>query len=135
MNYELRLVVPKSTTEIAPVESTLTVHPGVVREVNVLFPRGCAQLAHAQILRWGQQVWPSDPNQDFSGDGETIDFVEEFHVEDPPYTFTLRAWNDDDTFPHTITLRVAVLALDTTESGGVLKTFTEMFGRLLRGQV
>ena len=135
MNYEKRITVPRNTPATAPVEETLTVHPGVVTEVNIVFPDGCIQLVHAQIMHWSQNLWPPYADMDFTGNNEVIDWNEEYAIQDPPFDFVVRAWNDDDTFAHTLTVRMAVLPRDTAASGGVLKAFTDFFGALAKGEL
>lgn len=135
MNYELRLSVPKNTPKTAPVEDTLTVHPGVVKEVNILFPSRCAQLAHVQIIRSLQNLWPPYDDMSFTGDGEVVDWEEEYLLDDPPFDFTIRAWNLDDTYPHTVTIRMNVIPLETVTGGGVLKSLVGFFTRFGQGEL
>ncbi len=135
MNYELRLPVPKNTTKAAPVEDTLKTHPGVVTRVSVLWPERTAQLGHCQILRWGKVIWPPYDDMDFTGSGIPVEWNEEHELLDPPHEFVVRAWNDDDTYAHTVTVRVAVLPVDTAAGGGVLKRLTNFFLRFGQGQI
>ena len=135
MNYELRLVVPNSTLKAAPVEGTLKIHPGVVTRVRLLWPTGAAQLGHAQVFRFSKVLWPPYDDQDFTGNGLPIEWNEEYEIIEPPYELTVRAWNDDDTFPHTLTFGVAVLPIDTAAGGGVLKKLTNFFLKFGQGQI
>lgn len=135
MIYELRLTVPKNTTKAAPVEGTLKVHPGVATRVRVLWPRRTAQLGHAQILYHGVNIWPPYDDQNITGDGAPVEWNEEYEIRDPPYEFTIRAWNDDDTYAHTLTIGIVVLPIETTAGGGVLKRLTDFFLKFGQGQV
>lgn len=108
MIYEKRLIVPKNTSESSPAETTLEVSTGVLRGIEIGFPAGCCGLVHAVIHYWERQIWPSNIDSDFSGDDEIIKFDEDYKLFDQPTAFTLKCWNEDDTFDHTVTLRALV---------------------------
>ena len=135
MNYELRLAVPKNTTKVAPVEDTLQIHPGVVTRVRLLWPARTSQLGHAQVLFHGVHIWPPYDDQNFTGDGVPIEWNEEYEITDSPYELLLRAWNDDDTYAHTLTFGVVVLPTDTSAGGGVLRRLTDFFLKFGQGQI
>lgn len=114
MIYEKSLTIPKNTPITAPVTTIVPVHPGIVKQVSVYFPAGCCGLARCCILYWERQVWPSNPDSYFHGDGQNLVFPEDIRLVDLPYEFTLVGWNLDDTFQHTITVRLAISPEDTT---------------------
>ncbi len=105
MIYEKRLTIPKLTLQSAPVSETVEIHPGIVKQVEVYFPPGCAALAHIQIFYWGRQFWPTNPNSDFTGDGTLLSFPEDLVITDPPFELEIKGWNDDDTYSHTPIIR------------------------------
>lgn len=120
MFYETRLTIPKNTPATAPVSTVLYVHPGVVTQVEVFFPPGCAALARIQIYLWEHQAWPSNVDSYFTGDGTQIVFPEDLELVDPPFEFTIYGWNLDDTYSHTPIIRVQVTPVE-----GTLKTILE----------
>lgn len=109
MLFTANVVVPKSTTEGAPVEQILKIAHGIVSWVSVLFPPGCAALAHCVLLHHEHQIAPSTEDMDLAGDTFPIEWDEYYESYQPPYELKIKAWNDDDTYPHTITIRVAIL--------------------------
>ena len=115
MFYEFALTVPANTPQAAPAELEMPLSPGTVTLVSVQFPRGCVGLVHVQVLDAEHQVWPTNLDGDISGENATISWPEDHDLVDSPYTFTLRAWNLDDTFPHTVTFRCAVMPLSQKE--------------------
>jgi hypothetical protein len=135
MIYDLAITVPKNTAKTAPVTEELLVHPGIVKQIDIMFPRGCAGLAHVRIFRSLQQLWPAYEEQSFAGDGFNLSWPEEYHVDDPPYAFDVVCWNDDDTFGHVVTVRMAVLPRDSAGGGGLLMDFFGMFGKLAKGEL
>jgi hypothetical protein len=112
MFYESSLTIPKNTPRETPVIGTFPIHPGVVTFAEVFFPPGCAGLAHVQIWLWERQLWPSNPDSYFTGDGTSISFTEDLEVVDPPFELEIAGWNDDDTYPHTPIVRVQITPSD-----------------------
>lgn len=106
MIYEKRLTIAKNTTEAAYASETIEIHPGIVKQVEIYFPPGCAALAHIQIFYWERQFWPTNPNSDFTGDNTLLSFPEDLKIVDPPFELEIRGWNEDDTYPHTPIVRI-----------------------------
>jgi hypothetical protein len=112
MIYEKRITIPPNTSQASPTTAEILVHPGMLRMVEVTFPPGPAGLAHLQINKWERQEYPTNPNSDFAGDGVQLVFNEDALLIDPPYVYTLVGWNEDDTYEHTITVRMLVIPFD-----------------------
>ena len=72
----------------------------------VQFPSGCSGLAHLTVTRSGFQLFPQNAGQNFASGAETIAWPEDYEFTQPPYTLTLFGWNDDATYPHTVTVRI-----------------------------
>jgi len=113
MIYSFEIAIAANTAEAAAQETAIKLAPGKVTRVEVLFPGGCAGLVHARILRGAQQLWPSNPSSNFSGDGEVISIDEEYDMIESGYELTAKTWNDDDTFAHTIQIRLGVTRIET----------------------
>ncbi len=112
MIYEKAVTIPKNTPEGSPVLEYLDVHPGNLRHVSITFPSGCVGLAHLRILYFEHQVFPSNVDSSFSGDGLQIAFAEDMDLKEPPYSFKLVGWNEDDTYPHTVTVRMQIVPVN-----------------------
>lgn len=123
MIYEARLTIPQNTAQADAVSTDLAIHPGTVTVLEVLFPTGCAGLAHVQIQHWARQVWPNNPNGDFSGNGSPMTFAEDYEVNDPPFFFTISGWNEDTLYPHTPIIRFQI----TPQTPGLLKSLANLF--------
>lgn len=108
MFYSYALAVPASTLESAPATATLHVTAGTVDRVEIQFPAGCAGLVHVTVFHREHQAWPTNPDSDFSADNETITFNEDYPLVSAPYQLKLIAWNDDDTYPHTVTFHFGI---------------------------
>ena len=128
MFYDVSLSVPSLTLEAAPVSVLVGVSAGVVSRVSVMFPPGCAGLVHVRIFRSSHQVWPSNLDGSFASDGERIEFQEDYSVMDAPFEFRIVAWNDDDTFQHTVGVRLGILP--EIRVVGLPKWLTRLLGRV-----
>jgi len=131
MIYETRLTIPPNTSQADAVSTDVSIHPGTVTVLEVLFPTGCAGLVHVQIQHWHRQVWPNNPDGDFSGNGSPMTFAEDYEVVDPPFFFTVIGWNEDEFYPHTPIVRFQI----TPKSVGLLRSLANLFTgpRLLSG--
>ncbi len=132
MFWEYTLTVPANTPASAPVESDVSLSPGVVARVDVQFPRGCVGLVHVQIWRSEHQVWPVNIDGNIASEGQTVSWAEDYDLEDDPTVLTLRGWNLDDSYAHTITFRFALLPLGTGQAqrgaGGLLGRIAAALG-------
>ena len=109
MFYAWAIAVPKNTAESAPVEQVMKLTQGVVTRVEVQFPDGCDGLAHCRILQGGHQLWPTLPSTSLVSSGYTIVIDENHELTGEPFEFKAQCWNLDDTFPHTLYVRVGIL--------------------------
>jgi hypothetical protein len=112
MYYETNLTIPPNTPVTAPATRELQITKGVIQHAEVFMPKGAAGLVHGVVYLWERQLWPSNPDGYFTSDGQQIPFDEDLEIVDPPYVLELRGWNDDDTYPHDMILRVQVIPAD-----------------------
>ncbi len=134
MLYEFDVTSPANTPATAPTEVTAQLNKGAVTQVGVQIPSGCMGLARAQIWRGASQIWPSSPEEYFKGDGDVITWPEDYLLADEPLFFTLRVWNLDDTYDHTITFRFAHLDLESAEEVRGLPALLRRVGQMLLGR-
>ena len=111
MFYEYRLTIPANTPATAPTELEVELEHGRIVGVELQFPRGCVGLVHVQVRREHHQLWPSNPDGDIAGEDARISWQEDHYFTEQPYTLTLRGWNEDDSFAHTVTFRFNLLPL------------------------
>ena len=114
MFYEVRLTIPKNTSAAAPVSTVIYIHPGTVKQIEIIFPHGCVGLVHAQLFYESSQVWPSNINSDFAGDDVRIVFNEDYEIKSTPFEIGVKGWNEDDTYPHTVTVRLQITTAEKT---------------------
>jgi len=109
MLYSYTLDVPPSTPATSPETLDMDLPGGVIERVEVQFPAGCAGLVHVWIDRALHQLYPANDDADLASDGETISWRDDYELYDEPRTLVANAYSDDDTYTHTITIRVNML--------------------------
>ena len=111
MYYEFEVTTPKNTASASPLRTRITLAPGVIRYVEVQFPRGCVGLVHAKILDELHQVWPANPDGDLSSENARIAWREQWELTNAENELLLVTWNDDDSYSHTLRFRFELLEL------------------------
>lgn len=109
MFYRYSLTVPASTPATAPVSTVMYVCHGIIHQVEIGFPPGCAGLVHVSIFRFEHQAWPTNPDEAFAWDDYNVVVRNEaFGMITQPYTLALRAWSEDDSYSHVIACRIGI---------------------------
>ncbi len=109
MLFEASITIPKNTTSASPVTETFGIAHGIISKIMVRPRPGHAALAHMVILHHEHQIAPSTEGMDLHGDALAIDWEEYYESYQPEYELKLQGWNDDDTYPHTFDVFVAIL--------------------------
>jgi hypothetical protein len=109
MYYQATVRVPANVLETAPTLTRLSITRGVIQQILVGFPAGCAGLVHVQVFHGGWQVCPWTPGEDLAWDGYVYEFQTRYPVVAEPYELVVRAWNEDDTYEHRIFVGVSML--------------------------
>lgn len=131
MYYDFTLTIPANTLERSPEMDAVKLGYGIIHRVEIQFPSRCAGLAHVQVKEALHQAWPTNPDGNFSSDGYTISFRDHYRLTREPYILTLSGWNEDDSYPHTITFRFGLLPAYILEPGLVLTQLTDWLKKLL----
>jgi len=85
---------------------------GLVYKIEIAFPPGPEGTAHIVINDGGFQVWPSSPDVDFASDDYTISFDDTYLKTTDPLEFQVYGYNTDEINPHTIQVRIGMVAED-----------------------
>ena len=105
MFYVFPLTIPANTLVTAKQKTSLKLTTGKITRVMVEFPAGHVGLTHLHLNRGLYQVWPANPDANFKSSNETIIWEEVYELA-APAEFEAYAWNEDDTYEHTITVRI-----------------------------
>lgn len=110
MIYAYDVTTEANVTVANAIRTPLKVTKGLVYRVEVEFPPGPLGLQHVTIWDGGYQVWPSNPGESFHGDNGFITFEETYLKLAAPFEFQARTWNEDDTYAHTIHIRIGMVS-------------------------
>lgn len=109
MIYRWKISIPKNTLEGSKLKTTLKMERGVVHQIDIVFPSGPVGLAHIQINRGLHQVWPTNASGSFAADNTMISFKEYYEIISKPLQLEAYTWNLDDTYDHSIIIRIGIL--------------------------
>jgi hypothetical protein len=130
--YDFAITVAPTDTATSPKKEVLQLERGIIHRVEVQFPIGTRATVHCQVKRALHQVWPKNPQGDFSSDGYTIAWDDFYPLETVPYQLEAVLWSTADTYSYDIVLRFGILPRELlTPLGGVagaLKRFLKMVG-------
>lgn len=130
MLFQASITIPKNTIADAPTTVMLGIAHGIITKIMVRPRPGHAALAHLVIRHHEHQIAPSTEDMSFSGDTFPIDWEEYYESYQPPYELKLQGWNEDDTYPHTFDVYVAVLPRKAILALAVVDTIKGFFGML-----
>jgi len=126
MIYVFPLLIPHSTPATAPQITVCQLSAGTLIRMALQFPGGLIGLAHVGLNVGLHQLYPTNPEGSFASSSETVEWEEEYELSEPPYQLVARAWNDDDTYDHTITVRVVIREPAATKS--LFEEIKSLFG-------
>jgi len=112
MIYNHAFCVPAMMGALDLYKRDMKLTRGVLHKYEVVFPPGCVGLVGVAVYQGVHQVFPTNPNEMFWGDGETLSFREHLPLMTDPYVLTAYLVNIDDTFAHTITFRLGILPVE-----------------------
>jgi len=108
--YTANISTLKDTAQTALKRTVLHVTKGLVYKVEFYFPSGSAGLMGVAVFDGGFQCWPSTVGEFFNSDDETIRFDDMYLKESAPYQFDIYTYNDDDTYDHSVAVRVGLVS-------------------------
>lgn len=108
MIFVAAIETPQNTPQNSPVITQIPIVAGTINRMLIFFPPGVNGLAHLSIA-WGlYQLFPSNEQADFAAGDVLIDWPEDIAIATQPLQLTAVTWNEDDTYPHTITVHVVM---------------------------
>ena len=130
MLFEAAITIPSGQTKADPEVEILKIAHGIITKIMVRPRPGHHALAHCVILHHEHQIAPSTENMDLSGDELPIDWEEYYESYQPPYELKIEGWNDDDLYPHTFDIFVAILPRKAILALAVVDSIKSIFGLL-----
>lgn len=108
MYYKWEKSLPAGTLEADALEECLQLTRGTIREIHLGFPTGTAGLVRLQVRDKGWQIVPWTPLQSVGWDNYVFVLPCDYDLDEEPFDLTIRAWNLDDTYAHTVFVGVVL---------------------------
>ena len=118
MQFAYPITILPNTTAAAPKREITKVCYGVLKQVSVYFPWGCAGLVGIRILHYEHQLYPTNPDEWFTGNEIEIKFSCEYLILQGWNDFKIEGYNEDDFYEHTPVVTFNVLPIGTSFLGG-----------------
>jgi len=122
------------TTNAATTQTTRkSIKGDYITYVNIRFPPGPQGLLKVKLYYGDTQLFPEEDDTYFAGDDEVIAWNEFLPIPERPMPLTIVTQNDDDTYAHSVYIRLATMyerQLLSAQIAGLLKKY---LGWLFRG--
>lgn len=109
MLFSKQITVPASTTEANAETIYIKIQRGVISKVWVTFPAGCAGLVKMRVLHGGHPFIPVNADNYIRGNDYTFELPVMYEITDHPTIITVKVWNEDNTYIHTVDILFLVL--------------------------
>ena len=107
MDYSFQVSTPPNTPKDKAIQTEMELTEGIITYVWMLHPRGCHGVAHATISDGLSQIWPTNKDADYAGNGVPIEFQAAYRLL-PPAKLWLITWNTSTLFDHSIFVHIVV---------------------------
>ena len=131
MIYSASITSGKAGASDASRSVVLSVTKGLVYRLEVEFPAGCCGLLSCRIFDGSYQVWPSSRDDAFHADGAVIAFDDSYLKIAAPFEFRIETVNSDDTWPHTIQVRLGMASSEAFMSRYMPSIAWDKFNKVL----
>lgn len=128
MLFTWHITVPYNTPAATPTKRTLKLARGIISWVSVLYPTGCHGMVYCQIYHFSHQIFPSTQGMTIIGDGTPIEWNEYYEMYQEPYELTVFLWSPGTTYPHTVSIRVAILPRKAILALAIVDALKNAFG-------
>jgi len=108
MIYAATITTDAGTAEGAKEDIILKLTSGLIWMFEVDFPPGCCGLLHVQLFDGLYQALPATIGESLHGDNVTARFDDLFFLQGAPFELRIRTWNNDETWGHTVQVRVGL---------------------------
>ena len=125
--YSVTLTAPPNDSD----EKDIEVQGHYITYVSLRFPPGSMGLLKVGIFYGIKKIFPSDEDQWFQGDDEVIAWQEWYELPESPCKLRIVAINDDDTYEHSVLVRIATISYEADLARRIAKSIISMIRRLL----
>lgn len=109
MIYDFNISTPASTSFAGRKLTVINISKGILHQLEIVFPPGPRGLLHVTINNALHQVWPTNPDGNFSNDNESLVFRENYEIKDSDKTLYANTWNEDTLYDHIVIVRIGIV--------------------------
>jgi hypothetical protein len=131
MFYSYAVTINANTAAASPKIQDLKLVAGVVVNVGIQFPAGCKGLAHCSLWHEGRQWLPTNPDEYFTADGNTIPIQERYNIPAGLNIVRFIGYNTDTLYSHTITIYINILPPEVADSSLYVYSALARFAQLI----
>lgn len=128
MDFVFDLKVVADTPKSSPCRLLANLGEGIVSQVEIAFPPGCANKVFVVVRQGLHQVWPTNEDNAYHWDDRTYSFAENYPVKGGDPLFILEGWSPDTDFDHYIQFSFAVLLKEPLKAPSPLDKLRTAFG-------
>ena len=128
MDFVFDLEVVADTSKGSPCRLLADLGEGIISQVEIAFPPGCANLVFVVVRQGLHQVWPTNEDNAYHWDDRVYSFGENYPVKGGDPLFILEGWSPDTFFDHYIQFSFAVLLKEPYKPPSTLDKLRAAFG-------
>ena len=125
-DYNFTVKIPTNTEESDPERIDLSLTKGLIAGGQIFFPAGCHGLAHVTIHDGRGQLYPANKDDTFHGEDGAIPLVGRHEIDAVPFMLFAQAWNEDDTYDHTIQITLNILTLEEVNLNPIMQRLLDV---------
>jgi len=131
MIYAKSITTSKNTLSTSPLETILKITKGLVYFLEVYFPPGPSGLLHIRIDDGNYQLLPATEGETLYGDNVTVRYDDLYIKNAEPYQFKIYTYNEDDTYNHTLQVRVGLVSKEVFQARFLPTMAYDYFNKLI----
>jgi len=131
VEYFAKLTIPANTPADNPAIVEVEVEGDVLAELAYLIPPGWTALAHFAVFYGIKQIYPVEAGTWVTGDNLYRPVALRWHLPESPAKLTIKGYNQDDTYPHTVYLWLLTKPEEEALPWRILADFVKILKRLM----
>ena len=125
--------IPANTFETTPVHVIIPLSKGILESVLIDFPKGCVRLAKIFLTLHAKRFIPFNLATPVAYDDKLLIIPMNFPIENAPYELEAYCWNEDDTYPHEITVGINMGYAKLPDQNPLIQLTTPIEGNMIEG--
>ena len=109
MLHSKHITLTADKAESEATNTSFMVNQGVIYRIWITFPPGCAGLVKVRIFHEGHPFLPVELDAYIHGDNYVFEYPVMYEILGPPERITISAWNEDETYDHTIDVQFLII--------------------------